>query len=384
MRQKRFSHEARRGRNLGDFSSVLSGSAGPKRFAVQSHSSRIVRTTLFDSLTAMMTCGLLLLTKARSHAKPRSVLKVNLARANPVGDMTPGTCFTIMPFSVREADLQRYSGDKSHWDEVYARLIVPAVERAGLKCTCEDEDSQSRLDNVWRKIEASDIVLCEMSSSNPNVFLALGWALRSDKRFVLIKDELTPFYFDPQQCYTLEYSHRLQPSQVAQSVEQLASVIRETLQDDLRRCSMVKKLALDLGAIEAAKGGNLEVSLLKELLGEIRAVRGLQAGRSSCAVTFGHAIRSPQDLAAKLIGSCWRKGNGVEVIIFKSGGQFYYNHAAQAEWSAHDYQLGPQFGAMELHWRMDNFRARCEFAKDFGSFVEVSDLRYTWTLEWCA
>jgi hypothetical protein len=114
-----------------------------------------------------------------------------------------------MPFSVREADLQRYSGDKSHWDEVYAGLIVPAVERAGLKCMREDEDSQSRLitDNIWRKIEASDIVLCDMSSSNPNVFLELGWALRSDKRFVLIKDDLTPFYFDLQQFYTLVLCH---------------------------------------------------------------------------------------------------------------------------------------------------------------------------------
>jgi hypothetical protein len=174
---------------------------------------------------------------------------------------------------------------------------------------------------------------------------------------------------------------------VTRSVEQLAGVIRETLQDDLRRYSMVKKLALDLGAIEAVKGGNLEVSLLTELLGEIRAIRGSQAGvvgRASRTATFGHAIRSPQDLATKLVGSCWRKGNGVEVVIFKSGGQFDYNHATQAEWSVHEYQLGPQFGTMVLHWKMDDFRAKCEFSKDFGSFMESSDLRYTWTLEWCA
>ena len=144
-----------------------------------------------------------------------------------MADQGPGTCFTIMPFSVREADLPKYAGDESHWDEVYAGLIVPAVERAGLRCVREDEDSQSRLitDNIWRKIESSDLILCDMSASNPNVFLELGWALRSDQRFVLIKDDLTPFYFDLQQFYTLEYSHRLQPSQLARSVDQLAGVM---------------------------------------------------------------------------------------------------------------------------------------------------------------
>ncbi len=43
-------------------------------------------------------------------------------------------CFTIMPFSVRDADLQRYYGDKEHWSEVYRGLVIRAVKAAGLDC----------------------------------------------------------------------------------------------------------------------------------------------------------------------------------------------------------------------------------------------------------
>ena len=45
-------------------------------------------------------------------------------------------------------------------------------------------------------------MLCDLSAHNPNLYLELGWALRADKRFVLIKDDLTDFKFDLNQFYT--------------------------------------------------------------------------------------------------------------------------------------------------------------------------------------
>src|SRR6266404_3873832 len=90
--------------------------------------------------------------------------------------------FVIMPFSVREADLPRYGDDANHWREVYQGLILPAIEQAGLECERDDEDYRSRLigEGIWRKIEAADLVICDLSASNPNVYLELGWALRAD------------------------------------------------------------------------------------------------------------------------------------------------------------------------------------------------------------
>ena len=59
----------------------------------------------------------------------------------------------------------------------------------------DDENKGSGIINehIFAKTEDSDLILCDMSSSNQNVFLEMGWAMRTDKPFVLIKDDLTSF-----------------------------------------------------------------------------------------------------------------------------------------------------------------------------------------------
>ena len=93
----------------------------------------------------------------------------------------PPSCFVMMPFSVREKDMDTYDGDQNHWLEVYEGLIRPAVKQAGLVPVRDDEDYSSRVvtDQIWSKIEHAEIILADISSSNPNVFLELGWALRA-------------------------------------------------------------------------------------------------------------------------------------------------------------------------------------------------------------
>lgn len=179
-----------------------------------------------------------------------------------------------MPFAVRENDLNKYGNDRNHWTEVYEGLILPAVEKAGFICQRDDEDYRSRLitENIWNKIEKADIVLCDLSANNPNVYLELGWALRADKKFVLIKDDLTPFQFDLNQYFTFEYSHRLQPSFVKQSIDELKKVIESTSLGSSKPYSIVRKLSLDLGAIEATKSGNVEIEMLKNILSEIKNI----------------------------------------------------------------------------------------------------------------
>ena len=139
-------------------------------------------------------------------------------------------CFAIMPFTVRETDLPKYHNDPDHWREVYQGLIVPAITQSGLRAQRDDDDYSTRLvaEGVWSKIEQADLVLRDMSSHNPNVHLELGWAMRADKKIVLVKDEVTSFNFDLNQYYTYEYSSRLQPTAVQNSVNELSKVIRAT------------------------------------------------------------------------------------------------------------------------------------------------------------
>ena len=231
-------------------------------------------------------------------------------------------CFVIMPFTVRKEDLERYHGDPDHWNQVYDGLIVPAVENAELMWERDDEDSTSRMitESIWRKIEDADIILCDLSACNPNVFMELGWTIRADKKFVLMKDDLTAFQFDLNQRFTCEYSHMLQPKQLKEDVKKLEGALRATIKDDKKRYSMVYKLSLELGAIEAMKSGDVETRMLGEILEEIRDLKRDAIPKPPIVPT--QLSRPP--LNVWLPGTVWRKSMSDERIQFMADGTFVH------------------------------------------------------------
>ncbi len=231
-------------------------------------------------------------------------------------------CFVIMPFTVREEDLARYHKDSRHWDEVYQGLIMPAVEKAGLICERDDEDSGSRLitENICRKLEEADVILCDLSASNPNVYLELGWALRADKKYVLIKDDVTEFNFDLNQCSTCIYSHMLQPTELKVMIGTLEAALKSTVKDDKKRYSLVRKLQLELGAIEAIRGGDMEAGILGRVLEELRDLRGTVISKQKILPPrLGLEPESvqPMELAVWLPGTYWTNRQTGESVAFE-------------------------------------------------------------------
>jgi len=192
-----------------------------------------------------------------------------------------------MPFSVREDDRQLYN-DANHWTEVYAGLVLPAVKKAGGICDRDDMDNSSRLivENILGKIEESDIVLCDLSSHNPNVFLELGWTLRADKPYVLIKDDLTQFTFDLNQQFTYEYDHRLKPTVLQSQINELADTIKNTLNDTNKRFSVVQRMSVHLSAIEAARTGDHQMHILLNIQEKLKSIAGSPMFQSSSLEFF--------------------------------------------------------------------------------------------------
>jgi hypothetical protein len=154
-----------------------------------------------------------------------------------------------MPFSDREADPQTYR--ENHWKEVYGGLLRPAVEAAGLECHRDDDDFTSRpiALNVWKKIEEAGIILCDVSSSNPNVFIELGWALRAEKPYVIVMDELTKAPFDIGDFNRFHYLHSLQPLALKEQIPILARMLSNTLNDPSGRWSVVRNLGIASPAV---------------------------------------------------------------------------------------------------------------------------------------
>jgi|GEM_PF-3586585 hypothetical protein len=288
-------------------------------------------------------------------------------------------CFVIMPFKVRKQDMEKYYNDVDHWSEVYSGLICPAINEAGLHAQRDDDDYTSRLVGVgiWSKIEKADLVLCDMSAHNPNVHLELGWAMRSDKKIVFIKDELTEFNFDLNQYYTYEYLSKLLPRSLKDSIKSLSERIKSTLTDSTSNYSIVNKLALQKEAIEASYSGNLEVDLLQELISEVRALKKPSTANSFADIySVSLNIKSKAELPEQLIGTTWRKKEGLEEIYFKSVDHFIYTSVGVQKWIENDMSYDVNLGVMKLKWRHDNFIAYCKFDFRYSSFSEQDGTKW--------
>jgi hypothetical protein len=216
--------------------------------------------------TANNFCGIHLSGVQRKAATVGDHRSLNMYSVTPDRDGFR-RCFVLMPFSVRDQDLPTY-GDRNHWTEVYEGLIRPAVERCdGLICERDDIDVGSRaiVESIVTKIENAHLIVCDVSSFNPNVLFELGWTLRADRPYVLIKDDSTDFPFDLAQQYACTYEHRLQPIGLQKDVEALSRALTATLSDPERRYSFVRHVELSLRAVAAASAGNVEANLLLDI-----------------------------------------------------------------------------------------------------------------------
>jgi hypothetical protein len=83
------------------------------------------------------------------------------------------TCFVSMPLGLK-VDAQ--TGATVDFDRVYAELVVPAIERAGLAIRSwrSPETSTSNQTDALGAIISSDILLADLTTSNPNVMYELG------------------------------------------------------------------------------------------------------------------------------------------------------------------------------------------------------------------
>jgi hypothetical protein len=290
-------------------------------------------------------------------------------------------CFVIMPFSVRDHDLPKYQNDPNHWREVYVGLICPAIKKAGLSAERDDDDYVSRLigEGIWSKIEKDDLVLCDLSSHNPNVHLELGWALRSNKRIVLIKDEVTIATFDLNQYFTLKYSSKLQPRTLRLAIRELSKVIKTTLNDKDKNYSMVSKLALQNQEIEAAPKGNLGVDLRSKTPGKIGSTKTqeIRTGEPfDWSSTRILKVLHPRELSQKLIGTTWRKQEGLEEIYFSSEKEFSYSSVGMQKWLTNKFSINSDTGTMFLFWLHDGYNSICQFSPSFNQFIENNGKRW--------
>jgi hypothetical protein len=93
--------------------------------------------------------------------------------------------FVAMPFS-------------DEFDDIYHYGIEPAVRAAGFLCECADTRSFSGdiLDWLKGRIQTAALVVADLSTANPNVYLEVGYAWGFKRPTILLTRDLNDLKFD--------------------------------------------------------------------------------------------------------------------------------------------------------------------------------------------
>jgi hypothetical protein len=226
-----------------------------------------------------------------------------------------------MPVTTPAERVESYGGDQEHFMHVLDVLFVPAIESAGfepVRPTAQGADLIHA--EIVRNLETADLVLCDISGANPNVFFELGIRTALDRPICTVRDNLTtsiPFDTGGLNFYT--YSARLAPWELDDEVVRLTKHLTVTAERSDGRNALWRHFGLTQRGTAAILAGAdpPEGAAMAVLLEEIRDLRSTVEERERAP--GGFASRST-DGARR---SAWQdlitreaEPFGVEVVAF--------------------------------------------------------------------
>jgi len=164
------------------------------------------------------------------------------------------TCFVAMPVATRPADIERYGGDDDHWLHVLDTIFEPALKAAGYR-TIRPTVHGSHVIHaaIIENLQRADLVLCDLSSHNPNVFFELGVRTSLNLPIALVRDETTELPFDTSTINTMMYSSRLLGWEVGVEREKLTKHIVDSARSCAGENPLWRHFGLTLQASEPSR-----------------------------------------------------------------------------------------------------------------------------------
>lgn len=98
-----------------------------------------------------------------------------------------------MPISTQNDFLPEYREDIDHFKHVLDHLIKPVIDDLNYELIPPNARGADLIQaEIIKNLETADLVLCDMSSLNPNVFFELGIRTSLNKPVCMIRDDKTP------------------------------------------------------------------------------------------------------------------------------------------------------------------------------------------------
>jgi len=140
-------------------------------------------------------------------------------------------CFVIMPITTPQEYLPIYHDDIEHFNHVLEALFSPALMNLGYSVIPPKIEGSNIIHaEIIKNIADSDLVLCNMSILNPNVFFELGIRTALDKPVVLVVDNITNnLPFDTSIINYHKYESSLNAWSINNEINKLTGHIRASL-----------------------------------------------------------------------------------------------------------------------------------------------------------
>lgn len=183
------------------------------------------------------------------------------------------TCFVIMPIT----DPDGY--EPGHFQHVFDDLFVPACAKAGYHALRADQVRETNMIHldVLQRILDSPMVLCDLSSRNPNVLFELGLRQAFDKPVAIVQEFGTPQIFDITPLRFTNYRRDLIYHQALQDQDSIATALKATKQatgDTSSVNSIVRLLGLTHPASRTSiTEGDRDSAMLQVIMAELANLR---------------------------------------------------------------------------------------------------------------
>jgi hypothetical protein len=183
-------------------------------------------------------------------------------------------CFVIMPITTPEALVPLYGKDTDHFSHVLEHLFVPAIKKANFAPIPPIAQGADVIHaEIIKNLETADIVLCDISSLNPNVFFELGCRTALNRPVCYVMDDLTRHIpFDTGIINHHTYSHTLAPWTLESEVERLSAHLRTSADRSAGKSMLWQYFGLQ-SAAHAAKSQGEEEDRLAYLTMQVDAIK---------------------------------------------------------------------------------------------------------------
>lgn len=183
------------------------------------------------------------------------------------------TCFVIMPITTPPSVREAYRDD-DHFAHVLEHLFTPALGAAGYEVWPPSATGSDLIQGeIIRQLDQADLVLCDMTSLNANVFFELGIRTALDKPVAMVKDRHTeniPFDVGSMSCH--EYDGRMEAWTLPAQVDGLTAHVQACTSRDGTRNTLWKYFGIEAQA-RVGSAGTSDDDKLDYLVRQIEDLR---------------------------------------------------------------------------------------------------------------